>query len=225
MPRPIAIRNAHPRLTVPRAAVARAIALLDEHFQILPADLPHLVLPAARRSALKSIARPGLSAASRRASPRSALRIPQSAVPAGELSLVFLTDPALAQVHADFMDDPTATDVITFEGNTAAGLAGEICVSADTAAKFVGLPLAGRPGSVEGLRARGRALGEPRHNAFARELTLYLVHGWLHLAGYDDLRPARKRRMRAAEARAMKLLTAADAIPPFRLRAATASRR
>ena len=35
--------------------------------------------------------------------------------PAGELSLVFLTDPALAQLHADFLDDPTTTDVITFE--------------------------------------------------------------------------------------------------------------
>ena len=53
--------------------------------------------------------------------------------PAGELSLVFLTDAALAQIHADFMDDPTATDVITFEGDPLAGLAGEICVSVDTA--------------------------------------------------------------------------------------------
>src|SRR5262245_48898268 len=46
--------------------------------------------------------------------------------PPGELSLVFLTDPALAQLHADFLDDPTTTDVITFEGDSAAGLAGEV---------------------------------------------------------------------------------------------------
>jgi probable rRNA maturation factor len=37
----------------------------------------------------------------------------------------------------------------------------------------------------------------------------------LHLAGYDDLQPAKKRRMRAAEARAMKLLQAAKAVPEF----------
>jgi probable rRNA maturation factor len=43
------------------------------------------------------------------------------------------------------------------------------------------------------------------------------VHGWLHLAGYDDLLPAKKRRMRAAEQRAMKLLAAAAAIPAFRI--------
>jgi probable rRNA maturation factor len=124
----------------------------------------------------------------------AALRVPPSAIPAGELSIVFLTDPLLAQIHADFMDDPTTTDVITFEGDRAAGLAGEICVSADTAAAYA--------------RGHGRD--------FATELTLYLVHGWLHLAGFDDLVPAKKRRMRAAEARAMKLLAKANAIPAFR---------
>jgi probable rRNA maturation factor len=111
----------------------------------------------------------------------------------GELSLVFLTDAALAGLHADFLDDPTTTDVVTFEGDPALGAAGEICVSADTAATYA--------------RAHG-------HN-FSEELTLYLVHGWLHLAGYDDLQPAKKRLMRRAEARAMKLLHAARAVPRF----------
>ena len=131
--------------------------------------------------------------------------------PAGELSLVFLTDPALAKIHADFMNDPTATDVITFEGDALAGLAGEICVSADTAWKYVGSALA--PTS----RARPPQ-SATLQNAFATELTLYVVHGWLHLAGYDDLQPSKKRKMRAAEARAMKLLNAAKAVPEFRLR-------
>jgi len=113
--------------------------------------------------------------------------------PAGELSLVFLTDPAMARLHADFLDDPTPTDVITFEGDPAMLSAGEICVSADTAATY----------------AREHA------RDFASELTLYLVHGWLHLAGYDDLVPAKKRQMRAAEARAMTLLAAAGVNPLF----------
>jgi len=131
--------------------------------------------------------------------------------PAGELSLVFLTDPALAKIHADFMDDPTATDVITFDGDPLAGLAGEVCVSADTAARYVNL--------VEGRApARPRSGGSPTlQNNFSAELTLYVVHGWLHLAGYDDLVPAKKRKMRAAEARAMKLLAKERAIPAFRL--------
>jgi len=113
--------------------------------------------------------------------------------PAGELSLVFLTDPALARLHADFLDDPTTTDVITFEGDPALGSAGEICVSADTAAAYA----------------------KKHRRDFATELTLYLVHGWLHLAGYDDLQPAKKRLMRRAEARALRLLAAAKIAPRF----------
>jgi probable rRNA maturation factor len=116
--------------------------------------------------------------------------------PPGELSVVFLTDAALAKLHADFLADPTATDVITFEGDPAAGVAGEICVSADAALR----------------QTRGRRAD------FSAELTLYLVHGWLHLVGYDDLVPAKKRAMRRAEARALKTLRAADALPSFALR-------
>lgn len=199
-PRSIEIQNRHPRLRAPAAQIRRVIALLDEHFQILPADLPTFSTSA--RARLR----------------RSAVRTPQSALPpggcpAGELSLVFLTDTALAQLHADFMDDPSTTDVITFEGDAAAELAGEICVSADTAARYVGL----REGAAS---AAPRPQPHPlaRQSAFATELTLYLVHGWLHLAGYDDLQPAKKRRMRAAEARALKLLRAHDAVPAFTLR-------
>jgi len=169
--RELAIRNAHPRLKVPRAAVARAIAILDENAAAFLGGCP-----------------------------------------SGELSLVFLTDPALAKIHADFMDDPTATDVITFEGEPLAGLAGEVCVSADTAAKYVGL-VEGSAGA-EPRPGRSRAL----QVSFATELTLYVIHGWLHLAGYDDLVPAKKRKMRAAEARAMKLLAAAKAVPAFQLK-------
>lgn len=113
--------------------------------------------------------------------------------PPGELSLAFLTDAALAALHGQFLADPTTTDVITFEGEPAFGTAGEVCVSADTAASFAA-----------------------QHDRdFSTELCLYVVHGWLHLAGYDDLEPAKKRRMRAAEARAMKVLQEAGALPRF----------
>lgn len=129
------------------------------------------------------------------------------AVPPGELSLVFLTDPALAQLHADFLADPTPTDVITFEGNPAFGTAGEICVSVDAALRHVA-PAVPTP------RVQLSALHTA---AFSTELTLYVVHGWLHLAGYDDLVPAKKRLMRRAEARAMALLRLHNCLPCFRL--------
>lgn len=126
----------------------------------------------------------------------NAIRVSSTDFLAGELSLVFLTDAALAALHGDFLGDPSRTDVITFAGDPGAGQAGEICVSVDTAAAYA-------------RTHRGK---------FAEELTLYLVHGWLHLAGYDDLAPAKKRRMRAAERRALGVLRRTGAVPPFALR-------
>lgn len=112
-----------------------------------------------------------------------------------ELSLAFLTDSALAGLHADFLADPTTTDVITFEGDTALGFAGEVCVSVDTAAAYA----------------------KKHRRDFREELLLYVVHGWLHLAGHDDLQPVKKRAMRRAEARALALLRTAGCIPQFGL--------
>ncbi len=114
----------------------------------------------------------------------------------GELSIAFLTDDALARLHADFMDDPSTTDVITFPGEGAHGLAGEICVSVDTA----------------------RTYAAKHDRPFAEELALYLVHGYLHLAGYDDLAPLTRRQMRAAERNAMSVLRTAKKLPEFSLR-------
>lgn len=116
--------------------------------------------------------------------------------PAGELSLAFLDDAELAGLHSEFLDDPTTTDVITFAGDPAFGAAGEICVSVDTA----------------------RAYARKHRHDFSTELSLYVVHGWLHLAGYDDLKPGLKRIMRRAEARAMRLLVAADLCDAFELK-------
>jgi probable rRNA maturation factor len=115
--------------------------------------------------------------------------------PAGELSIAFMGDKELAGLHGRFLGDPAPTDVITFEGDPAGGTAGEICVSADAAVRQVG-------------RSERKLSGE---------ILLYVVHGWLHLAGYDDLRPAAKRVMRRAESRALRILRGSAALPRFKL--------
>ncbi|MBC8010398.1 MAG: rRNA maturation RNase YbeY [Burkholderiales bacterium] len=180
--REISITNRHPRLRLDRRALVRAIHHLDAHFRFTPTDLPTLNL-AGRRRAKSQIANPKSQICS---------------APPGELSVSFLTDPALAKLHADYLDDPTTTDVITFEGDETMDHAGDICVSADTALAY-----------------------STRHDKpFAEELLRYVIHGWLHLAGYDDLEPRKKRRMRAAEDRALKLLRAAHLLPDFTLKSA-----
>ncbi|HXQ81548.1 MAG TPA: rRNA maturation RNase YbeY [Opitutaceae bacterium] len=114
--------------------------------------------------------------------------------PPGGLSVAFLPDHALAGLHARYLGDPSATDVITFSGDAANMVAGEICVSVDAAERHA--------------RRTGARLSD--------EITLYVIHGWLHLAGYDDRKPADRRAMRRAEARAMRLL-ARSAKPRFKL--------
>lgn len=116
--------------------------------------------------------------------------------PDGELSLALVKDAELAQMHGEFLDDPSTTDVITFEGAPEFGVAGEVCVSVDTAKRYAA--------------EHGRE--------FSTELSLYLIHGWLHLAGYDDLKPELKREMRRAEARAEKLLGEAGLLDAFELK-------
>ena len=113
----------------------------------------------------------------------------------GELSVVFVTDATIGQIHDDFMNDPSATDVITFPANTEMESAGEIIVSVDHA------------------RSRAEELGEP----FSRELSLYLVHGWLHLAGYDDRNETDRAAMRIAEQQALKILDKTSIHTPFHI--------
>ncbi len=90
-----------------------------------------------------------------------------------ELSLVFVRDRELTRMHADWLGDPTPTDVLSFD----LGDAGEIVTSFECARRTA--------------RARGVEPG--------RELSLYVVHGVLHLCGHDDRTRPERARMRAAE--------------------------
>ncbi len=113
--------------------------------------------------------------------------------PHGELSLAILDDDEISKIHADFMDNPNPTDVITFEGDKGGEFAGEICASAETA-----------------LRQSVDFKTSP-----SWELTLYFAHGYLHLAGIDDISPEDAIKMRAAESSAMQILSRNFSKPIF----------
>lgn len=117
-------------------------------------------------------------------------------IQAGELSIVFVDDPVIADIHGRYLNDPTATDVITFPADSEMASAGEIIISVDHA------------------RTRAKEL----HLPVSHELSLYLAHGWLHLAGYDDRNESDREKMRAAEAAAIHVLAAEGALDGFRMR-------
>ena len=112
----------------------------------------------------------------------------------GDLSVVFVDDAAIARLHEAFMSDPSPTDVITFPADPEMKSAGEIVISVDHA------------------RCRATELAIP----FSRELTLYLIHGWLHLAGYDDHSEGDRESMRAAEVQALALVEKDKSCIPYK---------
>lgn len=77
-----------------------------------------------------------------------------------EVNVVLVSDGRIAEIHGRFMNDRTPTDVITFDH-------GEIVISAQTA------------------KRQAREFG----TSLEHELRLYLVHGLLHLSGFDDRTP------------------------------------
>lgn len=83
-----------------------------------------------------------------------------------EIEVNLVDDATIARVHAEFLGDDSPTDVITFHH-------GEILLSVETACRQ----------ALELRTSKGK------------ELALYLIHGLLHLAGYDDHEPDQRREM------------------------------
>lgn len=89
-----------------------------------------------------------------------------------QVDVILISDRRISELHRRFMQIAGPTDVITFQH-------GEICISVETA------------------RRQAEALG----TSLEHELRLYLVHGLLHLRGFDDREPAAQRRMQALQAK------------------------
>lgn len=99
---------------------------------------------------------------------------------AGAVEVVLVDDKAIAELHERFLGVPGATDVITFPHGDDPGdpteeipHLGEIVVSTETA-----------------IRQAPDFLKEPELEAFQ-----YVVHGVLHLLGYDDRVDEERERM------------------------------
>lgn len=90
---------------------------------------------------------------------------------AGDLSVAFVDRATMRRLNRQFLEHDYDTDVLAFplDGR----LIGEIVISTDYAAKEA--------------KERGIPATE--------EVSRYLVHGILHLAGYDDHQPQAKARM------------------------------
>jgi probable rRNA maturation factor len=92
-----------------------------------------------------------------------------------EILVLIVSDRRMAGLHRQFLGQSGSTDVLTFQH-------GEIFISAETA------------------RRHARRFG----NSFVQELQLYVVHGLLHLHGFDDRSRGESRKMEAAQKRILR---------------------
>lgn len=118
-------------------------------------------------------------------------------VDSAEISIAIVDDPAIHELNCRWLQHDYPTDVISFVLEERPGhLEGEIVASAETASQVAS------------------QLGAAPHD----ELVLYVVHGMLHLVGFDDQTPAAAQEMRDRECEIMNQLglpiTDRDASPP-----------
>jgi probable rRNA maturation factor len=93
-----------------------------------------------------------------------------------EISVLIVSDRRIESLNRQFLDESGPTDVITFQH-------GEIFISAETA------------------RRQARQF----RSTIKHELRLYLVHGLLHLHGFDDRTKAGAREMKKTQERILTL--------------------
>lgn len=96
----------------------------------------------------------------------------------GSVNLIFCSDNYILDINQQYLQHDYFTDVITFDYCEGDLLSGDIFISVDTV----------RENAVT-YQAR----------SFEEELNRVMVHGLLHLIGYDDHTPEQQKQMRAKE--------------------------
>ncbi len=110
----------------------------------------------------------------------------------GEISLAFVDNATIHQLNKRYLDHDEPTDVLSFPlSESDKRLAGELVIGAEV--------------------ARDHAAGSG-HDVQA-ELALYVIHGLLHLCGYDDHTSKDAEAMRERERHYLKQLNWPDIAP------------
>lgn len=111
-----------------------------------------------------------------------------------EVAIYFISNEKMCALHQQFFQDPSPTDCISFPmdedlSSDQYHILGEVFVCPHTAIRY---------------------LSKKKHTAGVdvyRETTLYMVHGLLHLLGYDDIEKKDRALMRVLEKKYMMHLS------------------
>jgi len=102
----------------------------------------------------------------------------------GELSLAFISDVEIRQLNRDYRDKDTSTNVLSFPDNGPAPLLGDIVFGFETVQR----------------EADEKSVSIETH------LTHLIIHGFLHLQGYDHEAEDEAAQMEALEIKALAVL-------------------
>lgn len=101
-----------------------------------------------------------------------------------DLNIIFCADTYILEINNQFLNHNYFTDIITFDYCDGKNLSGELYISIDTV----------KMNAIE------------YKQEFLTELHRVIVHGVLHLLGYDDHKKGDIAKMREAEAKSLELL-------------------
>lgn len=102
----------------------------------------------------------------------------------GELDVLLVDDRAIEKLNRRFLGRAHPTDVIAFDGDI---ISGKTAKTKKRRPRILGDIVI----SLERAKEQSRTYG----TSFEREVFLYLIHGILHLMGYDDHSLNERRRM------------------------------
>ena len=95
----------------------------------------------------------------------------------GDINIIFCSDNYILDINQKYLQHDYFTDIITFDYCEGNKLSGDLFISIDT------------------VKANAEEYGE----GFERELNRVMVHGVLHLIGYDDHSDSDQAEMRSKE--------------------------
>jgi len=101
----------------------------------------------------------------------------------GDIAYIFCSDEKILEVNNEYLSHDYFTDIITFDYSEGATISGDMFISMDTV----------------------RSNAEKYNVSCDLELYRVMIHGILHLCGYEDNTKAKKKNMRKNEDEALDL--------------------
>lgn len=103
----------------------------------------------------------------------------------GDLTYIFCSDDKILEVNRQYLQHDYYTDIITFDYDEDGVVSGDMFISVDTV----------------------RTNAEQYAPSFDDEMHRVIIHGVLHLCGLKDKAPDDEKKMRAAEEKALAMLS------------------